>query len=196
MRAAAARASATLEFDPRELVVTTFGAKPPAHGPSRDILWSEVWDTQHPLKLGHPIRWVLRKTDAALRIRDLGREDGAPVSHPIEDIPLADLVGHGPIELASGRSHKCWVLVQPVPAYSQLAASGAKGWSPNLLGAATVSDASATRMFRRCLLGVLGTMALLFISTILNFTKSIKTYCTSQCILCFTLIQSSGNALS
>lgn len=164
MRAAAKVAEARHAFDPKELVVTTFSAKPPANGPSRDILWSEVWDTEHPLTLGYPFRWVLRKTDSKLRIRDLGREDGSTVAHPIEDIALAELAGHGPIELATSRSQKCWILISPVPDLNQLVATGASGWSPTMLGVSTISETAANRVFRRSMLGVLGTMALLFIA--------------------------------
>ena len=163
MRAAARVSEANKEFDPKELVVTTFSAKPPANGPSRDILWSEVWDTEHPLTLGYPFRWVLRKTDAKLRIRDLGRGDSATISHPFEDISLSALADHGPIELATSKTQKCWILIRPVPDLNQLVSAGAKAWSPNILGVNTISEAAANRVFRRSMLGVLGTMAFLFI---------------------------------
>src|SRR5687767_5088425 len=93
--------------EPREFVVTTFSSKPKVRSPSRDILWSEVWDAESPMTLGHPFRWVLQATGEKLRIRDLGKESDRIVTHPVDDIPFEELSKHGAIELGEGK-RKFW----------------------------------------------------------------------------------------
>lgn len=156
--------------EPREFVVTTFSKKPAGkNAPSRDILWSEVWDTESPLALGHPFRWVLQKHGEKVRIRDLGTGTARVITRPIDEIPLDELSSRGAIELSTGDSRKrCWVLIQPVKDLRQIATQvAAGGYCPKTIQPVAVSDVVANKFFKKTSLGVSVTMLLAWLVILL-----------------------------
>jgi len=159
----------------REFLVTAFSKKPAGrNSPSKDILWSEVWDVHRPLPISYPFRWVLQSHGERLRIRDLGTEGAQVVTHPIEEIAVADLERRGVIEISDEKS-KCWLLIQPVHELRELEREVADGWVPRLIQAPAVSDDAAREYFKRSSIGVAAVMAVMMLVMLLIPKKDPKT---------------------
>jgi TonB family protein len=158
--------------DLREFVVTIFGA-PRDGGPGEQIptvLRSQVWHSRKPMGLGHPLRWVLEKTAAGVRIRDLGTKADEIVLHPFREVPLDDLYRESPITLdGKGQRAKVWVTIRPVLDLKQIAEEAAYvGWKPQAISAEPDKTISADRGFKIAALLVLAAGLLLGIKTALT----------------------------
>lgn len=133
---------------PREFLVTAFSKKPEGkNAPSRDIIWSEVWQAHRPLSLTHPCRWVLQSHGDFIQVRNLGAPGDEFVIHPVEKIPVKELDRRGIIELKDRKSKTgCWLLVRPVPEIQEMEKNQ---WAPREVSVPSVTEAPALQFLKR-----------------------------------------------
>lgn len=83
---------------------------------------TQIWDSSHPLPLGHPFRWIMERTTRGVRVRNLGGTDGTVRKDGFREIPDEAIEKGAEFDLHSGQSGKIQLRIRPVyrvaPAYA------------------------------------------------------------------------------
>lgn len=148
------RADNLARSEPREFVVTTLSSPPDARVNGHRVLASDLWDGVSPFALGHPLQWVLEKTNEGIFIRNLGEATEEIIRRPLRAITEAELSGEQAVEL--GLKNPVWVTIRPVLDMERIAQQALRShWVPQALPMDSVVDPEGEKIFRLCMIGVL-----------------------------------------
>jgi hypothetical protein len=76
------------------------------------VFRKEIWHTDVPLKLGHPLQWLIETTPTGVRITDLRGKEGQVSTDRVRELTHAELAKRAEIELHEGQ-HAVRVKIEP-----------------------------------------------------------------------------------
>jgi outer membrane biosynthesis protein TonB len=76
------------------------------------ITRKEVWHTDHPMKIGHPLQWLIETTDKGVRITDLRGSADVIFNNHVQELTHEQLADRTVVELHNGR-HAVRLKIEP-----------------------------------------------------------------------------------
>jgi outer membrane biosynthesis protein TonB len=138
----------------RHYVVTTLSKN------KDKVLRSEVWDTTHPLSLGHPIRWILEGTAQGVRVRDLGAIFNQVQKVETNEVTYQELENSETFISISQIKLK----FHPVHVFSETKNNPkATAWTPLLISNEAIHEEQFDRIFKKSLQGSILVLSILIL---------------------------------